>query len=77
MRLDADGTAVVQSDMTDIGTGTYTILTQVAAEALGLPLERVRVELGRLRTSRRARAPAARGAPPNSRTAVAPRVPAR
>jgi xanthine dehydrogenase YagR molybdenum-binding subunit len=32
--------------MTDIGTGTYTILTQVAAEALGLPLDRVRVELG-------------------------------
>lgn len=33
--------------MTDIGTGTYTILTQVAAEALDLPLDRVRVELGR------------------------------
>jgi xanthine dehydrogenase YagR molybdenum-binding subunit len=33
--------------MTDIGTGTYTILTQVAADALGLPLDRVRVELGR------------------------------
>ncbi|MEU5850229.1 xanthine dehydrogenase family protein molybdopterin-binding subunit [Saccharopolyspora shandongensis] len=47
VRLDADGTAVVQSDMTDIGTGTYTILSQVAAEALGLPVERVRVELGR------------------------------
>jgi xanthine dehydrogenase YagR molybdenum-binding subunit len=46
VRLEPDGGAVVQSDMTDIGTGTYTILTQVAAEALGLPLERVRVELG-------------------------------
>jgi xanthine dehydrogenase YagR molybdenum-binding subunit len=46
VRLEADGTAVVQSDMTDIGTGTYTILTQVAAEALGLPLDRVRVDLG-------------------------------
>jgi xanthine dehydrogenase YagR molybdenum-binding subunit len=33
--------------MTDIGTGTYTILTQVAADCLGLPIERVRVELGR------------------------------
>ena len=33
--------------MTDIGTGTYTILTQVAADGLGLPLDRVRVELGR------------------------------
>jgi CO/xanthine dehydrogenase Mo-binding subunit len=33
--------AVVQSDTTDIGTGTYTILTQVAAEALRLPTLRV------------------------------------
>jgi xanthine dehydrogenase YagR molybdenum-binding subunit len=33
--------------MTDIGTGTYTILTHVAADALGVPLDRVRVELGR------------------------------
>ena len=41
-----DGIAIVQTDMTDIGTGTYTILTQVAADALGLPIERVRVELG-------------------------------
>jgi xanthine dehydrogenase YagR molybdenum-binding subunit len=32
--------------MTDIGTGTYTILAQIAAEMLGLPVERVRVELG-------------------------------
>ncbi|MGW1884717.1 xanthine dehydrogenase family protein molybdopterin-binding subunit [Streptomyces sp. NPDC001970] len=47
VRLDADGTAVVQTDMTDIGTGTYTILTQVAADGLGLPPDRVRIELGR------------------------------
>ena len=47
VRMGADGIAVVQSDMTDIGTGTYTIVTQVAADALGLPLDRVRVELGR------------------------------
>ncbi|MGV9252318.1 molybdopterin cofactor-binding domain-containing protein [Streptomyces sp. NPDC003697] len=47
VRLEADGTALVQSDMTDIGTGTYTILTQVAAEGLGLSPERVRTELGR------------------------------
>jgi xanthine dehydrogenase YagR molybdenum-binding subunit len=47
VRLAADGTAVVQSDMTDIGTGTYTILTQVTADGLGLPPDRVRVELGR------------------------------
>ena len=33
--------------MTDIGTGTYTILTQIAAEMLGaLPTERIRVQLG-------------------------------
>jgi xanthine dehydrogenase YagR molybdenum-binding subunit len=45
VRLGPDGIAVVRSDMTDIGTGTYTIVAQVAAETLGLPLERVRVEL--------------------------------
>lgn len=44
--LKSDGTAIVQTDMTDIGTGTYTILGQVAGEMLGLPLERVLVELG-------------------------------
>ena len=47
VRMGPDGIAVVQSDMTDIGGGTYTILTQVAAQALGLPVERVRVEIGR------------------------------
>jgi xanthine dehydrogenase YagR molybdenum-binding subunit len=47
VRLAANGTAVVQTDMTDIGTGTYTILTQVAADGLGLSPDRVRVELGR------------------------------
>jgi xanthine dehydrogenase YagR molybdenum-binding subunit len=47
VRLEKDGTVIVQSDMTDIGTGTYTILTQVAAEGLGVPPDRVRVELGR------------------------------
>jgi xanthine dehydrogenase YagR molybdenum-binding subunit len=47
VRMGPDGTAVVRSDMTDIGTGTYTIVAQVAAETLRLPLERVRVELGR------------------------------
>jgi xanthine dehydrogenase YagR molybdenum-binding subunit len=47
VRLGPDCAAVVRTDMTDIGTGTYTILTQVAAEGLGLPPDRVRVELGR------------------------------
>jgi xanthine dehydrogenase YagR molybdenum-binding subunit len=44
--LDPDGTTTVRMAMTDIGTGTYTILAQIAAEMLGLPMERVRVELG-------------------------------
>ena len=46
VRLGPDGLAVVRMAMTDIGTGTYTILTQIAAEMLGLPSERIRVELG-------------------------------
>lgn len=46
-RWEADGTAVVQTDMTDIGTGAYTILTQVAADSLGLSPDRVRIDLGR------------------------------
>ncbi|MDB4890285.1 MAG: aldehyde oxidase and xanthine dehydrogenase molybdopterin binding protein, partial [Gemmatimonadetes bacterium] len=38
--------ALVQSATQDIGTGTYTVMTQVAADALGLPVEQVRFELG-------------------------------
>ncbi len=45
-RLRPDGRAVVRVGSQDIGTGTYTIITQVAADALGLPVERVRLELG-------------------------------
>ncbi len=44
--LGPDGTALVETDMTDIGTGTYAILTQIAAEMLGLPPSAVRVVLG-------------------------------
>jgi xanthine dehydrogenase YagR molybdenum-binding subunit len=44
--LAADGSAMVETDMTDIGTGTYTILQQIAAEMLGLPVEKVSVKLG-------------------------------
>lgn len=43
--LDRDG-ATVQSDMTDIGTGSYAIFSQIAAELLGLPLDEVQVDLG-------------------------------
>ena len=46
MRLDADGRAVVECDMTDIGTGTYTILAQTAGEMLGLPVTSVDVRIG-------------------------------
>lgn len=41
-----DGRFEVTTSITDIGTGTYTILTQIAADALGAPLERVVVKLG-------------------------------
>jgi CO/xanthine dehydrogenase Mo-binding subunit len=41
-----DGTAHVRSAATDLGTGTYTIAAQVAAELLGLDLDRVQVEIG-------------------------------
>ena len=44
--LSPDGRAMVETDMTDIGTGSYTILAQIAAEALGLPLECIAVRLG-------------------------------
>ncbi|KNZ30809.1 MAG: xanthine dehydrogenase [Methylibium sp. NZG] len=44
--LDRNGTLTVRMAMTDIGTGSYTVFTQVAAEMLGLPMERVRMELG-------------------------------
>jgi xanthine dehydrogenase YagR molybdenum-binding subunit len=46
VRVTADGRALVQSSTADLGTGTYTVMAQVAADALGLPVERVRFELG-------------------------------
>ncbi|GAA3112792.1 xanthine dehydrogenase family protein molybdopterin-binding subunit [Streptomyces rectiviolaceus] len=45
-RVYADGTAVVQAAVTDIGTGVLTAMTQVAAETLGLPVEQCRFEGG-------------------------------
>ena len=44
--LHADGSLVVSSAATDIGTGTYTAMSIIAAEAMGLPLEKVRFQLG-------------------------------
>src|SRR5258706_11442944 len=46
VRLGPNGIATVKMAMTDIGTGTYTILAQIAAEMLGLPMEQIPVELG-------------------------------
>jgi xanthine dehydrogenase YagR molybdenum-binding subunit len=46
VRLDGAGTVTVETDMTDIGTGSYTIIAQTAAEMMGVPLERVVVRLG-------------------------------
>jgi xanthine dehydrogenase YagR molybdenum-binding subunit len=45
-RLDRHGTITVETDMTDIGTGSYTIIAQTAAETLGVPLDKVVVRLG-------------------------------
>ena len=46
VRLDRQGIVTVETDMTDIGTGSYTILAQTAAEMLGVRLDQVAVRLG-------------------------------
>jgi xanthine dehydrogenase YagR molybdenum-binding subunit len=46
VRLDGNGVVTVETDMTDIGTGSYTIIAQTAAEMMGLPLDKVVVRLG-------------------------------
>ena len=46
VRLDGRGVVTVQTDMTDIGTGSYTIIAQTAAEMMGVGLDKVVVELG-------------------------------
>jgi xanthine dehydrogenase YagR molybdenum-binding subunit len=45
-RLGRDGTVTIETDMTDIGQGSYTIVAQTAAEMMGLPLDRVVAKLG-------------------------------
>ncbi len=45
-RLEADGLLRVASATTDIGTGTYTVMTQIAADAAGMAPEEVRFQLG-------------------------------
>ncbi|MEU6318044.1 xanthine dehydrogenase family protein molybdopterin-binding subunit [Streptomyces sp. NPDC047009] len=44
--VNRDGSALVRSAATDIGTGTYTVMAQLAADELGLPLDQVRFDLG-------------------------------
>jgi xanthine dehydrogenase YagR molybdenum-binding subunit len=46
VRINGDGTADVFSATCDMGPGTYTSMSQVAADALGLPMQRVRFSLG-------------------------------
>lgn len=46
VRLDKAGVVTVETDMTDIGTGSYTIIAQTAAEMMGVPLDKVVVKLG-------------------------------
>ncbi|HEY2805525.1 MAG TPA: xanthine dehydrogenase family protein molybdopterin-binding subunit [Gemmatimonadales bacterium] len=45
-RLQDDGTILVQAATHELGTGTYTVMSQIAAEALGVPVDRVHFELG-------------------------------
>lgn len=45
-KLRGDGTLLVEAGTQELGTGTYTIMTQVAADALGLPAGRVQFRLG-------------------------------
>ncbi|KPH06519.1 xanthine dehydrogenase family protein molybdopterin-binding subunit (plasmid) [Rhizobium acidisoli] len=46
VKLDREGVVTVETDMTDIGTGSYTIIAQTAAEMMGVPIEKVAVQLG-------------------------------
>lgn len=46
VRLNADGAVAVQAASSDMGPGTYTSMTQVAADALGVPVDRVQFSLG-------------------------------
>lgn len=68
-RILPDGTATVASGTQDIGTGTYTVMTQVAADALGFAPQNVRFELG---DSSLPRAPVSGGS--QSAASVAPAV---
>lgn len=46
VRLGANGTALVQVGTQDLGTGTYTVMSQIAADTLGMNVDRIQFELG-------------------------------
>ncbi len=46
VKLGKDGIVTVETDMTDIGTGSYTIIAQTAAEMMGVGIDKVAVQLG-------------------------------
>jgi xanthine dehydrogenase YagR molybdenum-binding subunit len=69
VRLLPDGSAIVRSATHDLGTGTYTVMSQVAADAIGIPVDQVRFELG---DSRYPKAPGAGGS--QSAASVSPAV---
>ncbi len=69
VRMLPDGSVVVRSATHDLGTGTYTVMSQVAADAIGVPMSKVRFELG---DSRFPKAPGAGGS--QSAASVSPAV---
>ena len=46
VRVDGRGIVTVETDMTDIGTGSYTVIAQTAAEVMGVGIDKVAVFLG-------------------------------
>jgi xanthine dehydrogenase YagR molybdenum-binding subunit len=46
VRIDSSGNVLVESGAVDLGTGSYTVFAQVAADALGVDVEKVRFDLG-------------------------------
>ncbi|XRQ11953.1 xanthine dehydrogenase family protein molybdopterin-binding subunit [Actinomadura welshii] len=46
VRIDTDGTARIRSGTQDLGTGTYTVMEQIGAQTLGLPVRAVTFALG-------------------------------
>lgn len=46
VRIDGTGVITLRQGMTDIGTGTYTILAQITAETMGVTMDQVKIELG-------------------------------